>query len=400
MPAAHPVEDLNLLRVDQVGSLVVPADLAAASDRRLRGEMSEGELRETEDKAIRAVMRKQEQVGLPILTDGEFRRRNFQDSFGNAVSGYDTPQLTGAGFRDPQTWRDPNKPGSRTEPNYEAAGPAIATRRATVERLKLKKNVVLDEYKAAAAMTERPVKVSLIGPDRIAQRFAWEKSKAVYSGLDEFIADVVAIQRRMIGELVDAGCRYVHMDAPGFTAYVDKTSLERMKARGEDPEQNLDRAIRAENAVIEGFPGVTFGLHICRGNPRGVDASGKVQAQWHREGHYDSIAEKLFSGLKHQRLLLEYDSERSGSFDALRFVRKGTVAVLGVVTTKSEQIEQVDAMKRRVEMAAKYLPVEQLAVSPQCGFSSGIGVPQLSEDAEWRKFEILIKTAEAVWGHV
>jgi len=163
MPVVHPVEDLNLLRVDQVGSLVVPADLAAASDQRLRGEMSEGELRETEDKAIRAVMRKQEQVGLPILTDGEFRRRNFQDSFGNAVSGYDTPSLTGAGFRDPQTWRDPNKPGSRTEPNYEAAGPAIATRRATVERLKLKKNVVLDEYKAAAAMTQRPVKVSLIG---------------------------------------------------------------------------------------------------------------------------------------------------------------------------------------------------------------------------------------------
>jgi methionine synthase II (cobalamin-independent) len=397
MPAANTVENLNLLRVDQVGSLVVPEDLAAASDRRLRGEMPESELRDLEDKAIRAVIRKQEQVGLPILTDGEFRRRNFQDSFGNAVSGYDTPSLAGA---DPKTWRDPNKPGSRTEPNYEAAGPAIATRRATVARLQLKKNVVLDEYKAAAAMTQRPVKVSLIGPDRIAQRFAWEKSKAVYSGLDEFITNVVAIQRQMIRELVDAGCRYVHMDAPGFTAYVDKVSLDRMKARGEDPEQNLDRAIRAENAVIKGFPGVTFGLHICRGNPRGVDASGRVQAQWHREGHYDSIAEKLFSGLKHQRLLLEYDSERAGSFEALRFVRKGTVAVLGVVTTKSEEIEQVDAMKRRVEMAAKYLPVEQLAVSPQCGFSSGIGVPQLSEDAEWRKFETLIKTAEAVWGHV
>ncbi|MGB6965378.1 MAG: hypothetical protein WBD90_13035 [Xanthobacteraceae bacterium] len=126
---------------------------------------------------------------------------------------------------------------------------------------------------------------------------------------------------------------------------------------------NLDRAIRAENAVIEGFPGVTFGLHICRGNPRGIDASGKVRAQWHRDGHYDSIAEKLFQ-LKHQRLLLEYDSERAGSFDVLRFVREGTAAVLGVLTTKSEQIEQVVAMKRRVEMAAKYL-VEQLAVSPR-----------------------------------
>ena len=125
-----------------------------------------------------------------------------------------------------------------------------------------------------------------------------------------------------------------------------------------------------------------------------------MQAQWHREGHYDSIAEKLFGQLKHQRLLLEYDSERAGGFDVLRFVRKSTVAVLGVVTTKSEQIEQVDAMKRRVEMASKYLPFEQLAVSPQCGFTSGIGLPQMPEDVEWRKFETLIKTAEAVWGHV
>ena len=395
-----PSQNLNTLRVDQVGSLVVPESVVAASERHLRGELSASELRTIEDGAIRDVIRKQEQVGLPIITDGEFRRRNFQDSFGNAVSGYDAPPVTGKDFRDQQAWRDPNNPGNRTEPNYEAAGPAITTRRAAVERLKLKKNVVLEEYKAAAAMTDRPVKVSLIGPDRIAQRFAWERSQAVYKDIDDFVSDVVAIQRQMIRELVDAGCRYVHMDAPGFTAYVDKISLDRMRARGEDPAQNLDRAIRAENAVIEGFPGVTFGLHVCRGNPRGVDAQGKVQAQWHREGRYDSIAEKLFSELKHQRLLLEYDSERAGSFEPLRFVRKSTVAVLGVVTTKSEELESVDAMKRKVEAASKYLPVEQLAVSPQCGFSSGVGMPQLPDHVEWRKFEVLVRTAEAVWGHV
>ena len=393
-------QDLNTLRVDQVGSLVVPASVVQASERHLRGELPASELRAIEDAAIRDVIRKQEQVGLPIVTDGEFRRRNFQDSFGSAVSGYDTPAMTGKDFRDPQAWRDPNNPGNRTEPNYDAAGPAIATRRAAVERLKLKKNVVLDEYRAAAAMTERPVKVSLIGPDRIAQRFAWERSQAVYKDIDEFVSDVVAIQRQMIRELVDAGCRYVHIDAPGLTAYVDKVSLDRMRARGEDPAQNLDRAIRAENAVIEDFPGVTFGLHVCRGNPRGVDAQGKVQAQWHREGRYDSIAEKLFTGLKHQRLLLEYDSERAGTFEPLRFVRKGTVAVLGVVTTKSEEVESVDALKRKVEAASKYLPIEQLAVSPQCGFSSGVGMPQLPDHVEWRKFEALVRTAEAVWGHV
>jgi 5-methyltetrahydropteroyltriglutamate--homocysteine methyltransferase len=394
----NPSPDLNTLRVDQVGSLVVPASVVEASERHLRGDLSASDLLAVEDSAIQDVIRKQEQVGLPIVTDGEFRRRNFQDSFGNAVSGYDTPAMTGKDFRDPQLWRDPNNPGNRTEPNYEAAGPAIATRRAAVARLSLKKNVVLDEYKAAAAMTRQPVKVSLIGPDRIAQRFAWEKSRAVYKDIDDFISDVVAIQRQMIRELVDAGCRYVHMDAPGFTAYVDKVSLERMRARGEDPVRNLDRAVRAENAVIEGFPGVTFGLHVCRGNPRGVDAQGKVQAQWHREGRYDSIAEKLFSELKHQRLLLEYDSERAGTFEPLRFVRKRTIAVLGLVTTKSEQVESVDTLQRRIEDASRYLPVEQLAVSPQCGFSSGVGMPQLPEHVEWKKFEVLLRTAEAVWG--
>jgi len=392
--------DLNTLRVDQVGSLVVPAGVVDASERHLRGLLSASDLRAIEDSAIQDVIRKQEQIGMPIVTDGEFRRRNFQDSFGAAVTGYDTPAVSGKDFRDPQAWRDPNNPGHRTEPNYEAAGPAIATRRAVVERLKLKKNVVLEEYKAAAAMAQQPVKVSLIGPDRIAQRFAWEKSQTVYKDIDEFVSDVVAIQRQMIRELIDAGCRYVHMDAPGLTAYVDKVSLERMRARGEDPDKNLDRAIRAENAVIEGFPSVTFGLHVCRGNPRGVDAQGKVQAQWHREGRYDSIAERLFSELKHQRLLLEYDSERAGTFEPLRFVRKAAVAVLGLVTTKSEEVESVDALQRKVEAASKYLPIEQLAVSPQCGFSSGIGVPQLPEQVEWRKFEVLLQTAAAVWGHV
>lgn len=394
-----PSTDLNALRVDQVGSLVVPASVVESSELHLRGKLPAEELRAIEDRAIADVIRKQEQIGMPIVTDGEFRRRNFQDSFGTAVSGYDTPQVTGKDFRDSKEWRDPNNPGHRTEPNYEASGPAITTRRAAVERLKLKKNVVLEEYKAAAAVAQRPVKVSLIGPDRIAQRFAWERSQAVYKNIDEFVSDVVAIQRQMIRELVDAGCRYVHIDAPGFTAYVDKVSLERMRARGEDPDRNLDRAIAAENAVIEGFPGVTFGLHVCRGNPRGIDAQGKVQAQWHREGRYDSIAEKLFSGLKHHRLLLEYDTDRAGTFEPLRFVRKGTVVVLGVVTTKSEEIESIDAMQRRVEAASKYLPVEQLAVSPQCGFSSGVGMPQLPEAVEWKKFEVLLRTAEAVWGH-
>jgi methionine synthase II (cobalamin-independent) len=391
------IADINRIRVDQNGSLVAPQSLQKAFERHGSGAATDAELQKAQDQAIREVVRKQESVGLPIVTDGEFRRRNFQESFSKAVSGFDAPanpwQLTG--------WQEPNKPLQRTEQNFAAQGPAITTRRAAVERLRLKHNVVLDEYRYIESVTTKVAKVSLIGPDRIAQRFAWERSQDVYKNIDEFIVDVVKIQRQMITELVAAGCKYVHIDAPGFTAYVDKVSLDRMRERGEDPLQNLERGIKAENDVIAGFDGVTFGLHICRGNPRGVDpATGKVQPQWHREGSYDAIAERLFSQLKHQRLLLEYDSERAGDFAPLRFVPKGKIAVLGLVTTKSADLESGEALKRRIDDATKYLPLDQLALSPQCGFSSGVNAIQLAEDDQWRKFERILDTARSVWGAI
>ena len=389
--------NLRTLRVDQNGSLVRPLPLLEAFERYSRCETDEKKLVQAQDEAIRAVIRKQEDIGLPVVCDGEFRRRNFQESFAHAVSGYDVPERVEA-LTD---WREPNRPLHRTEQNFNAPGPAITTRRPVVERLRLKRNVVLDEYRFSASVATGVVKVTLIGPDRIAQRFAWEK-QSVYKDIDEFIADVVAIERQMIQGLVDAGCRYVHMDAPGFTAYVDQVSLDRMRARGEDPDKNLERGIKAENDVIAGFDGVTFGLHICRGNPRGIDpTTGKVMPQWHREGHYDGIAERLFTGLKHQRLLLEYDSERAGDFTPLRFIPKDKIAVLGLVTTKSADLESKDALKRRIEAAARILPLEQLALSPQCGFNSGgdRGL-QLTEDEQWRKFERILETATEVWGSV
>ena len=390
--------NLHTLRVDQNGSLVRPQRLLDVFERHARGEAGDGELKQAQDAAIRAVIRKQEAIGLPVVSDGEFRRRNFQESFSNAVSGYDVPDRV-----DTLTeWREPNQPLHRTEQDFNAPGPAITTRRPVYERLRLKHNVVLEEFRFSSAAATGAVKVSLIGPDRIAQRFAWEKSQAVYKDIDEFIADVVAIERQMIQQLMDAGCRYIHIDAPGFTAYVDQVSLDRMRARGEDPDKNLDRGIAAENAVIAGFEGVTFGLHICRGNPRGVDPnSGKIMPQWHREGAYDGIAERLFSGLKHQRLLLEYDSERAGDFTPLRFIPKDKIAVLGLVTTKSADLELKDDLKRRIDDAARNLPLEQMALSPQCGFNSGgdRGL-QLSEDEQWRKFERILETAAEVWGSV
>jgi 5-methyltetrahydropteroyltriglutamate--homocysteine methyltransferase len=390
--------DLRTMRVDQNGSLVRPQHLLDVFERHARGQADDAALQEVQDAAIRAAIRKQEDIGLPIISDGEFRRRNFQESFANAVSGYDVPERVDT----LSDWREPNRPLHRTEQDFNAPGPAITTRRPVFDRLRLKRNVVLEEYRFSSAAATGAVKVSLIGPDRIAQRFAWEQSRAVYKDIDEFVADVVAIERQMIQELIDAGCRYVHIDAPGFTAYVDEVSLERMRARGEDPDAYLVRGIAAENAVIAGFAGVTFGLHICRGNSRGIDpTTGKVMPQWHREGAYDSIAERLFSGLKHQRLLLEYDSERAGDFAPLRFVPKDKIAVLGLVTTKSAELESKDDLKRRIDDAARHLPLEQLALSPQCGFNSGgdHGL-QLTQDEQWRKFERIMETAEEVWGNV
>jgi 5-methyltetrahydropteroyltriglutamate--homocysteine methyltransferase len=285
---------------------------------------------------------------------------------------------------------------ARAEQDFDAAGPAIYTRRPAVARLRLVRNLPLEEYGLASRVATKPVKVTVLSADRIAQRFAWERSTAVYKDVDAFLDDVVAINRQIITSLVEAGCRYIQVDAPGYTAYVDRVSLDRMRARGEDPDANLRHSIAADNAMIAGFDNVTFGIHVCRGNPRVIDpATGKVTPQWHREGHYDAIAERLFGELKHDRLLLEYDSERAGGFAPLRFVPKGKVAVLGLVTTKSADIESLDALRRRIDEAAGYLPLDQLALSPQCGFGKGV---TLSQDDQWRKFERILETAHAVWG--
>jgi 5-methyltetrahydropteroyltriglutamate--homocysteine methyltransferase len=230
------------------------------------------------------------------------------------------------------------------------------------------------------------VKVSLIGPDRITQRY--EHTGTVYATVDEFVADVVAIQRRMIQELVDAGCRYVHIDEPGYTAYVDEPSLAAMRKRGEDPMENFSRSLRANAQIAENFPGVTFGVHLCRGNQRSM---------WHREGAYDAIAERLFNELPHQRFLLEYDTPRAGSYAPLRFVPKGKVVVLGLVSTKVPQLESEDELRRRIDDAAKYLPLEQLAISPQCGFGSDVSGNLIGEDDQKRKLELVARVARKVW---
>jgi len=388
------LSDLSKLRIDHIGSLVRPAKLKEAFARHDRKQASFEELRQAQDDAIRGVIHKQEEHGLPVVTDGEFRRHNFQESFSECVTGFDVPQDVSSYYEK----RNVNEnPLERAEQNFDEAGPAIVTRRAAVERLKLIRNLPLEEFRFAQSVATAPVKVTVLGPDRIAQRFKWETSLSVYKGLDEFVEHVVQIERQIIAELVNAGCKYIQIDAPGYTAYVDKISLERMRRRGEDPERNFQRSIEADNALIEGFSGVTFGIHICRGNARTIDpATGKLVPQWHREGAYDAIAEKLFNTLKHQRILLEYDSERAGGFEPLRLVTKDKFIVLGLVSTKSSDMESIDELKQRIDQASEFLPLEQLALSPQCGFG-GIDSKVLSEDEMWKKLATIVETAEQIW---
>lgn len=379
--------DLDTIRTDIVGSLLRPAAWKEARRKFEAGAITSEAFHDIEIACIRDLIALQEGIGLDVVSDGEISRLNFQDSFGLSVAGYDSA------LEDLQLHARRAAGGSALRrwdiPDLHGPGTPVSHRRPVIAPLSLARNVVVEEYRRAAPLAHRPVKVALIGPDRILQRFDYERSRAVYAGLDAFAADVVALERRMIGELVEAGCRYVHIDAPGFTAYVDPPSLAAMRARGEDPEQNLSRGLAAEAAVVADFPGVTFGIHLCRGNQRSM---------WHREGSYDAIAERLFNELPHQRFLLEYDSPRAGNFAPLRFVPRGKVVVLGLVSTKVPELETVDELKSRIDEAAVHLSLEQLAISPQCGFASDVEGNLVTEDDQKRKLELVCEVARQVWG--
>jgi methionine synthase II (cobalamin-independent) len=375
-----------LIRTDVVGSLLRPAHLKQAYAERDQAKISAEELTRIEDDAIRKAVELQETIGLDVITDGEFRRLNFQDSFAASVVGFDARP---ADLSFMESLSREGKPLQRWDPYHVADGAAILQRRPVSQKLRLARNLPLEEYRFVSGLTGKPAKVTLVGPDRITQRFDYQNSKSVYWSTEDFVADVVRIEREIVRSLIDAGCRYIQIDAPSYTAYVDGPSLSEMKERGEDPMKNLMRSIKADNEILRLFDGATFGIHLCRGNQRSM---------WHREGSYDEIAEALFGGLQHDRFLLEYDSPRAGTFEPLRFVPKGKIVVLGLVSTKIPEIEKVDDLKRRIESACKYIPLEQLAISPQCGFASDVVGNLISEDDQKRKLEVVVETARQVWG--
>jgi 5-methyltetrahydropteroyltriglutamate--homocysteine methyltransferase len=376
--------DLARSRVDHVGSLLRPQALKDAFRSHADGRTAADALRAAQDAAIRAVIAAQERHGLPAVTDGEFRRLNWQVSF-SEVEGWD---LWGGSWRNFLQHPENRAPGER--PLHKGEDAVVSFRAPATARLRLVRSFPLAEYAFARTVAASPVKVTLMGPDRVRQMCDIGRSRAVYADADAFLADVVAIQREMVTGLVEAGCDYVQIDEPSYTGYVDPPTLERMRAAGEDPLRSLERAVAADNAVIRGLRGrAAFGLHVCRGNRASM---------WHREGEYDPIAEALFGGLEYDRLLLEYDTERAGSFAPLRFVRKDAIAVLGLITTKTGRVETVDDLRRRIDEASRHLPLEQLALSPQCGFASGIAGNLLAEDEQWRKLDVMLETARLVWG--
>jgi 5-methyltetrahydropteroyltriglutamate--homocysteine methyltransferase len=375
--------DVKSLRVDQVGSLLRPQRLKNAFIEYAQERISETDLRQVQDESIREVVAKQVVHDLPIIVDGEFRRTSFMESF-SVVAGVEEWQAGVKTYHQILAREDTDAATS-----HKGQDPILLNRKRVTERLRLMQNTLLDDFRFTQNLTDCPVKVTLISADRISQCYDSEASRSVYSATEGFLQDVVAVERQMVSQLAEAGCRYVGIDGPGYTAYVDPDSLAAMDARGEDPMVNLERSIKADNEVIASFPGITFGVHVCRGNR---------QSMWHREGHYDAIAEKLFTGLNHQRLLLEYDTERAGSFEPLRFVPKGKIAVLGLITTKVGRVESVDELRRRIDAAARYLSLEQLAISPQCGFASSIRGNLLTEEEQFRKLDVMLETAAKVWG--
>ena len=388
--------DLRGLRAEHIGSLVHPEPLREVFLRHDRYVAGEEELVQAQDEAVRDVIRKQETLGLRVVGDGELRRRNFQESFSACVSGFDvTPEAARS-----YAHENVNKtPLERAEQDFDAVGPAITTRRKTVAKLRLTRNLPLEEYRFASGAAGRLVKPTLIGPDRIAQRFKWEESRSVYpGGLDEFTDDVVRIERSMIADMVAAGCRYIQIDAPGYTAYVDRVSLDRMRSRGEDPDepgalhprgQRPDRRLPGGDLRHPPVPGE-------RPYPRPPDrragapvASGGPLRRHRRAPLQRPETPPVPAGVRQRaRGLLRAAPVRAPGQDGRA----------RLVTTKSARLESVDELRKRVDEASRHCPLDQLALSPQCGFASGLYHESLSEDDQWRKLDRIVETASAIWG--
>jgi 5-methyltetrahydropteroyltriglutamate--homocysteine methyltransferase len=363
-------------RAEHVGSLLRPAELREA---RQDPAVTPEELEAIEDRHILHALARQKEAGLTIFTDGEFRRGGFMSDFYDSVEGLDRKGAVARAWKGGE--RAAGSLGTGTIPG------------AVVEKIRPMKRLTSHEAGFLKQHSPGDIKMTLPTANQF-PAIAWKKgmSEQAYPTRSDFLWDIVPIIRAEIAALEAEGIRYIQIDAPRYSYYIDPKWRGYVKDEmGMDPDEALDEAIRADNACLEGLrrAGITLAIHLCRGNNR---------SHWYAEGGYDPIAEKLFNELKVDLFLLEYESERAGSFEPLRFVPKDKGVVLGLVSSKLPELESPDQLVRRIEEAARYVPLEKLALSPQCGFASSLEGNLLTEEEQWRKLRLVVDTARRVWG--
>jgi 5-methyltetrahydropteroyltriglutamate--homocysteine methyltransferase len=363
-------------RADHVGSLLRPANLLAARERFAAGDIDAAELRGIEDEAIADVVAMQAEVGLQSATDGEFRRASWHMDFIYQLGGISkAPGNLAVKFR--------NKQGTI---EFTPAALHVGS------KIRLDHTIFESDFRyLQSVVTDATPKLTIPSPNMVHYRGGPASiDPDVYPDMDEFWSDLSAAYAEQVRRLGEMGCRYLQLDDTSLAYLNDPTQRAEIADRGEDAEHLHLRYIRQVNDSIAGRPeGMAVTTHMCRGNFR---------SSWAAEGGYDFVAEALFSELGVDGFFLEYDDERSGSFEPLRFVPKGKMVVLGLVTTKRGQLEDPDVLKRRIDEAAKFVPLDQLCLSPQCGFSSTVEGNVLTADEQAAKLRLIVDVARDVWG--
>jgi methionine synthase II (cobalamin-independent) len=353
-----------------VGSLLRPTYLADARKQYESGQLNAAEFKAIEDRAVNEAIALQETAGIDVITDGEMRRYAFYGHLIEALEGFDKLGGWAIPFRD------------------ETGEELVLKRPVVVERLQWKRSMCAEEWVYLRSRKGRPGKVTMISAQQAAAYYDPEKSKAAYASRDAYLADIVDFSRREVEELIRLGCTYIQIDAPQYAALLDPQMREGYRQRGNDPDKLIDRCIELDNAIISGHPGITFGIHICRGNN---------QSKFYASGDYEPIS-RIFNLTNFQRFLLEYDDARSGGFEPLRHVPGDRFVVLGLVTTKKPRLETAGELLRRIEEAARFVPLERLALSPQCGFASTMEGNRITPEDQRSKLELVASVARKVWG--
>jgi 5-methyltetrahydropteroyltriglutamate--homocysteine methyltransferase len=362
-------------RADVVGSLLRPPELIAARKQVAEEELTQAEFKRIEDRAVDEALRLQEEAGLEVVTDGEMRRLSFQSQLTEAVDGFGEWDLDAFLWGE---WKSNELGELRIE------RPPLAV----TGKLHRKRFLSAEEFTYARRRTDRLLKVTLPSPSLFANFWSPEAGNGTYARLEDFLGDVAEILREEVEELVRLGATYIQLDAPQYPLLVDPQYRDFYESRGWPADRWLELGLELDNLVIGDHPHVTFGFHLCRGNQA---------SRWLVAGGYDWLAARIFPRIRAQRLLLEYDDERSGDFEPLAEVPEDKVVVLGLVTTKSGRRETVEELSARIHEASRIVPLERLALSPQCGFATSVVGNALSVDDERAKLRTIADTAASVW---